>query len=76
MFLFYACVQIYEFQCYTLPVGYLIERLKNCIYIFVSDCQVNQSGFLLLGLSFSTPFIDRCPISGDLEELIKHLKKE
>ena len=24
-FLFYACVQIYEFQYYTLPVEYLIE---------------------------------------------------
>ena len=25
VFLFCACVQIYEFQYYTLPVGYLIE---------------------------------------------------
>ena len=25
VFLFCACVQIYEFQCYTLPVGFLIE---------------------------------------------------
>ena len=25
VFLFCACVQIYEFQHYTLPVGYLIE---------------------------------------------------
>ena len=28
-------------------------------------------GVLILGLSFSTPFVDRCPISGDLEEPIK-----
>ena len=25
VFLFCACIQIYEFQYYTLPVGYLIE---------------------------------------------------
>ena len=33
-FLLCACVQIYEFQYYTLPVGYLIELLK-IIFIFL-----------------------------------------
>ena len=50
----------------------ILNRTTFKIYIdsFVSDCQV-----LILGLSLSTPFVDRCPISGDLVEPIKYLSK-
>ena len=53
--------------------GFLLDIISIFVVLYIVTRLFN--GGFYFGSFFSTPFVDRCPISGNSEEPIQHLSK-